>query len=308
MSRRATAVLALLLTPPLLLFCDPAAAAQTVEQVAASYRSRADRLAAAGKLDLALARIGEAKERLHAERTASLRRLARPPRHPAYEKELRWLRAWLAKQGRLVAQRKADPAATTRAYSAKKAALDRKYAAQNARLDAAHRSRVAAIHGRYDLLIASMSDAGAGYQARKGDRDEAQILRREAAAARLETYRRLGKSKQAAEAARKLVAAAPADPDAHRLAGEFWQEQKQFGRASGFWQSGIRLLESGQVRTSGPEARPPSSAERSAALAVFYRQLAFCYDRLGKSAEMRQAMEKAMQADAAAAQGRRRPR
>ena len=283
-----------------------APAKPSLEQRVAADRKRAEKLAAAGKWDQALARLREAKQDVSQAAASRLRRTARRPADPKYRKEEKALRDWWAKQQQLVRAGKADPAKSVEAYRRRREALARKYPAQDPSSESAVRKRAAA-RARFDLLRASLDDALAAVYAKKGDRAASQKARREALRSRLQAYPRIGKKELAAGAAEKIIALSPDDPLAHEMAGEFFQEQGQFGKAAGIWEKAIRVIESGRAPrlTLGGAPEPPSYRNRQ--LARLYRQLAFCCSRLGRNAETARALEKAKQAESQAqAQLRRR--
>jgi hypothetical protein len=102
------------------------------------------------------------------------------------------------------------------------------------------------------------------------------------------------------QAATRLTASGSAASESYEQAALYFQEQAQWGKGADALQQAIKALQSG--RTAVPD-RPGSKAARafrSGRLAQLYRQLAYCYTKLGRDADSKKAMQQAAQADAAA--------
>jgi hypothetical protein len=286
----------------LLLLAAGRAWAAPLEQAVAARKKAAARLAAAGKWNLAVHEIEKAKVLVR----DAARAAANPPKKavdPHYRQELLALQHWLSSQNRLAGPAR-DRAA--RQYRAKLLALQERYGIRHAPPSANERQQQLAGPARFDLLSASLDDVQADYFARQGDRARAETSRKDAARTRLQAYRTLGRTPQAGQAADQLLKLPGADLVVYGSVGDFFVEQKQYARAAAVWKRGIQLLESGKSRSNpgGNRSRLATDDQklfRSGKLAGLYRRLAFCYTRLGKTAEAKQALRQAANIEASAA-------
>lgn len=262
-----------------------AAAPPTLEQQVATLRARADRAAAAGKLEDAITWVNEAQKRVRAARRAAL--TPKPgKRSPEHEQERQKLREWLLSQEKLVRSGKKSQHQVARELKTRQEALARKYGRE-----AGGPAPGMAI-ARFDLLSATLEDALHGYYRQKGNAREAAAHRRAALVARLQAYQAQNKQEEAAAVAAKLLTAVPEDPESYSAAGTYYQERGQYQRALDTWSRGIRALESGTATPRPTSTRGRANA-RNQYLTHFYRQQAYCYSRLGRAADARAAIEKA---------------
>lgn len=246
---------------------------------------RATRLAAGKKLEPALQVLGDARNLL----TAARRKAAAPPRNPTdprLRRELTALTAWLDSQARLAREGKADLEKSYRTYQARRAELIRKYP----RTEGAVRpgpASTAAAQAPFDLLLATLDDTSADYLGRLGRKQSAAQFRLRGMSMRLSANSALGRYPQARAVAEKILATNPTDSSAYNRVGQFYEEHREWQPAASAWQSGIRSLQK-----TGKTGGMTNSPHRGT-LELFYRQLAFCYQKLGKNAEMDEALRKA---------------
>jgi tetratricopeptide (TPR) repeat protein len=272
------------------------AAAPSLEQRVAAQRKRAEQLAAREKWRDALGALASAKEQVRVAQQRELRHSAGGARPSAQHlKELRALQRWAAEQHKLSQQGKADPQQLARTYEQRKAALDRKYA--GSRPKPLSPKQRAAQRARFDLLLASLDDSLSAVYTKKGEMEHARAARREALKTRLQAYQALGKPTLATGAAEKALSVAANDPVVHKTVGTFYQEQSQFGRSAAVWESVVRLIETGKAQFPSPGGRPLPPSYKNLQLAECYRNLAYCYSRLGRSAEVAPLLEKAKKAE-----------
>lgn len=269
----------------------------------APYRKRAAKLAAQKKWDPALQQLSDAKELVRSETRREVTP-AKPKIDPGFYKELAVVRQQLSEQARKEPRDAAHRRLFVEQFNARKALLLKKFHVDAANGVAASRwGRQRARQAQSGLLLASLDDVAAGYFAGKGDRERATASREDAALGRLRAYVILKQESSAAQAAEKLLKLSPANPEAYAEAGRFYQERKEWARAAQVWESGINRLRGGQVRMRIPDRPGAGPAERGTLLAECYRQVAFCYQQLGRKAEAQQAMESALEQDRL--QGRR---
>jgi tetratricopeptide (TPR) repeat protein len=281
----------------------PAGAQGTAAREITARQRRATALAAKGNPDAALKELDAARKAVRRE-IAELAKGGQPPRSDSkYVAEQRQLQKWLVAAMKKAQGQKAKTQALTRQFSAKQRALQRKYHFPTPRELAARQRSLVGQRARMRILEAAINDQEASIRSRRGDR-RAEDLRLQAARIRIEAYQTLRQPEQADAAARKLVEIAPDDPSSYEAAASLLQSRRQFAAATKLWERGVRLIESGKTRLHGPRPGSAASSELNGMLAQFYRQLVFCYQQTGKTAEMRRAMEKAQQAERLAARPR----
>jgi tetratricopeptide (TPR) repeat protein len=277
----------------------PALARAASERTLAALKAQAARLASQGKLDKALEQVAAARElvRRHGRMQAAPRR--KPD--PRMQRDLKALNAWMAERSRLARSGNGDMAATLRTYNSRRAALMKKHGAGAGPAAGASPADLA----KNSLLLASLDDLAATYQERKGARDAATFLRGRAATTRVAAYRALHRLPEAARSAEKLLRTQSRNPAAYEAAGGLFQEQGQYGKAAGVWERGIRLLTSRSVNVPAAGRGPDHDRARNRLLQAFYRQVAFCYQKLGRTREAQMALQAALRREPSRS---RRPR
>ena len=97
-----------------------------------------------------------------------------------------------------------------------------------------------------------------------------------------------------------LRAALPGrDPDAYAAAGGFFQERGDFARAARIWQDGIAAVESGAVKPRVRGGSPSAQRLKTDRLVTFYRQLAYCQQRLGRGGDAKRSLQQASRLEGA---------
>lgn len=270
-----------------------AAAPRSVEAEVATLRARATNQAHAGKWDLAIHTLSLAREKVRDARRDALRKSGTTPANPKLHQGMKGLQTWYVGQLKLVAAGKRDRQSVIREFKSRQETLLRKYPRKPAA-----GANPAANTAKLDLLLASINDTAAQYNAQRGKPKAAASQRQSALIGRLHALEAQGQTAQAGLVADKLLKEAPYDPDAVTEAGQFYQERKQFGRAAKIWEGGIHSLEGGQAKVRGVGVRHDRTQTRKRYLSQFYRQVAFCYSQLGRGADAKAAMAKAAQAEA----------
>jgi tetratricopeptide (TPR) repeat protein len=273
----------LLLALPLLLAAAVAAAPPT----ASGLKAQAVKLAAAGKHLAAAERISEARGALRRERRAATGNATKPHIDPRYRAEVQKLAVRYRKQWEKGPRTQQRRKSIYDAFTREKAAIDRKYgmapSGSRASAGAAAQLKVAA---QFDLRDAEMEELQALYMERLGQRKQAADLRQHAMVQRTQALAALGRKKEAEAAGTRLLQTNPRSPQAYRAVAELYQSQGKYGEAAQAWEQGIRALTG---------TRSMKSKQRTEALALFYRQLAFSYQKAGKGNESRQALARAQE-------------
>ena len=292
-----------ILTLTALLLAAPARAAKpSLQAVVAAAERQAAKLAAAGKVDQAFTAIASARDQLK----AAMQRLPHGEAavDPRKKKELAELDRWTNGQAKLAREGKVKIGDVYRRYKLKRKAIDARYDGPSARKASTEsRRRAALTRARYHLLEARLADVTSTCLTRARKPEQAAAFRRTALKRRIDAYRTLGQPNLAVGAATKALAAAGTDPETYSAVGVFFQESKDFGRAANVWERGIALLESGKTERSLPGTAAEKKHRRTQQTEQFYRQLVFCYQKLGKTDEMKRALERANQLAAAARAG-----
>lgn len=261
-----------------------------LEKTIEAARARAFRLADRGRWEAAFAVLDGARESVR----RAARRATAAPADPGREREARALRDWYLAQQQRVRRGQADPARVMAEYRARAASLERK--ATGAAMVARQRT----LRLPYDLQLARLEEIEAQLHERRSTPEEALACRKRALLIRLRAYTGAGRRKDAGTAAERLLALAPADPDACEAAATFYQETGRFERASALWRRAIRALEGPAPPGSGPAPAIPGgvdAAARRTRLSRCYRELAFCCQKLGRTAEMKSHLDRAARLD-----------
>jgi tetratricopeptide (TPR) repeat protein len=288
----------LLLAGTLILAVMPAAAAPSLDQQVEGFRRQAARLGRAGKPAEALRVLTQARDAiLQVERRQSGFTGPYAPGSP-YRKALVALDREMLRRAQ--ALRKRDPKASLaplqKEMAARRDALSRKYVkGSGARFTSDPAAATARAHRA--LLGALLDEDTARYDQQRGDSRSAAGFRAHAWITRLRVYQSLRRADAASAAAQKLAALNSTDPETYHVLGQFHQARGDYARAAVLWQQVIALIESGKAQAPPASSRASASGPRNR-LPEFYRELGFCYSKLGKSAEARNAMEKAAQIEA----------
>lgn len=269
-----------------------------VEKEVATLRARAANQARAGKWELAIHTLSIARQRVLTARREALRAAGPAATSPELHQKMKALQAWYAGQLKLVQAGKKDRQSVIREFQSRQEALWKKYP-QKSKGGANPAARTA----KLDLLLASLNDTAAEYNAHRGKPRAAASQRQRALIGRLRALQAQGQAKQADLVAEKLLKETPRDPDAISESGQYFQGRKQFARAAKVWEGGIQALENGQADLSSVGLRQDRNQVRKRYLTQFYRQVAFCYSQLGRGADAKAAMAKAAQAEAALGPG-----
>jgi len=275
-----------------------AAPSKSWEAEVTTLRARAANQAKAGKWDLAVHTISKARERVEHARRLALRKAGPSPSDPKRHQAMKNLQAWYVGQMKRVSSGKTDRQSVIREFKSRQEALLRKYPQKPS-----SPTIPAASTAKLDLLLATLDNTAAEYNARRGKSRAAASQRQNALIGRLHALRAQGQTAPAAAIAEKLLKEAPRDPEAVAEVAQFYQERKQFPRAVQVWEGGIRTLERGQadLRSVGPRQDRVQVGKRH--LGEFYRQVAFCYSQLGRRADAKTAMDKAARTEATLVRG-----
>ena len=274
-----------------------AAAPRSMEAEVATLRTRAANQASAGKWDLAIHTIATARERVQRERRLALWRAGPAPSDPQRHQAMKNLQAWYIGQMKH-ATTKTERQRVIQEFNSRQQALLRKYPQKTT-----PPTVPAATTAKLDLLLASLDDTAAQYNTRRGKPRPAASQRQNALVGRLRALVAQGQIAPAKLVAEKLLKESPRDPDAVAEVATFYQERKQFPRAAQVWEGGIHTLEAGQadLRRVGPRQDRNQVGKRY--LGQFYRQVAFCYSKLGRGADAKAAMDKAVRTEATLVRG-----
>jgi tetratricopeptide (TPR) repeat protein len=276
----------------------PTAAAPSLDQQVEGFRRQAAQHGRAGKPAEALRVLAQARSAiLQAERRQSGFTGPYAPGSP-YQKALVALNREMLQRARTLRKRdpKASLAPLQKEMAARRDALSRKYVkGSGARF--APDPAAATAHAHRALLGALLDEDTARYDQQRGDSRSAAAFRAHAWITRLRVYQSLQRADAASAAARKLAALGSTDPETYHVLGQFHQTKGDFTRAAGIWRQVISLIESGKAQGSPASSHSAGNTPRNR-LPEFYRELGFCYSRLGKSAEARHAMERAAQIEA----------
>lgn len=297
-SSRATAYLVAMVLSGALLGPVTAAPARSVEAEVATLRARAANQAHAGKWELAVHTLSQARERVLEARREALRKAGPAAPSPELHQKMKALQLWQVEQMKQVAAGKKNRQSVIREFESRQQALLKKYPRKSTGA-----ANPAASTAKLDLLLASLNDTAAEYNSHRGKPRAAASQRQRALIGRLKALKAQGQLAQADQVAEKLLKEAPRDPDAVSEVGQYFQERKQFARAAKVWEGGIRPLESGQADLGGLGMRQDRNQVRKRYLTQFYRQVAFCYSQLGRASDAKAAMAKAAQAEAALGPG-----
>lgn len=260
------------------------AAPASVEAKVRARQRAAQVLAGKGQWNAAFQTLAAARDLINAERHKA-KSPARPPLSPALRKEARALSSWLAskKKGRKPGE--PLPVSVVKEYQRRQQAIRQKAAKLAPPKQNAAASRQASL--RLGLLLADVDDTAAGIHQKKGDTAEATASRLEAGRRRLKLYSEAGKKTEAGAWAGKLAKLGVGDPVSLAAVAEYHQGSKRFGPAADYWRRAIGIREKDSSARSASESQ------------LYYRQLAYCYDRLGKPAERDAARAAAARLEAA---------
>ena len=270
-----------------------ARAETSLTQKVAPFRQRAAKLAAKKQWDPALKAISDAKELVRLE---TRREVTVPKRKidPRFYQELAAVQKSFKERARKAGTDPARRKQLKAEFDARYAALSRKYhVSANAESAAAGFGQQQVRQARSGLLLASLDETAATYFTGKGDRDRAEASREDAALTRLRSFIKLKQTPQAEHAADALLKLQPANPLAYSEAAEFYQERQKWERAAPIWEAGITKLRSGKARMRVPNRPGAGATEQANMLGLFYKQVAFCYQQLGRAKEAQQAMQAA---------------
>jgi tetratricopeptide (TPR) repeat protein len=252
-----------------------------------ALKAQAMKLAAAGKHEQAAARMADARGALQRERTAATGRVVKPSVSPKYRAEVqklgqRYRKLW--EKGPRTPQRRK---AIFDSFQREKAGIDRKYGMtpdpNRSAGTATAKSRVAA---QFDLRDADLEELQAAYLEKVDKHAAAANLRLHALVTRTRALGVLGKKPEAEATAERLLRTNPRSPAAYQAVGELYQTHRKYSDAARAWEQGIRIL-------GGSRELKPS--QRSQVLSLFYRQLAFSYEKSGKAKESQQALARAQE-------------
>jgi tetratricopeptide (TPR) repeat protein len=263
----------------------PANAQTRVDGAVATAKQRAAGLAAAKKWDAALTVIQDSRALVRSARRKDGTGVVKPPLPPQYRAAVAALNERLRKKPATGPKTRAYLDELKQEYVTEKQKLDRKYAVRPAGAVADWQAAEARVMARYDLVDADLAALEGTYQQGKGRSERARELREEAAARRLGAYRVLGRRAEAEKTAAALLALPARQPATLQAVGDFYQQAGRYDRAAQAWRLAVRTLEQGNPR------------DRRRLSPLFYRQLAFCYTRQGKSAEARDALARAQRAE-----------
>jgi tetratricopeptide (TPR) repeat protein len=264
-----------------------------MEAEVATLQARAANQAKAGKWNLAIHTLSTARERVQRARRLALRKAGPAPSDPQRHQAMKNLQAWYIGQMKQVSSGKTDRQHVIREFNSRQQALLRKYPQKTVSPTAP-----AASTAKLDLLLASLDDTAAEYNARRGKPRPAASQRQTALIGRLRALKAQGKTGLAGDVAEKLLKESPRDPEAIEAVGTFYQESKKFARAAPVWEGGIRMLEGGQADLRPLGSRVDRTLVSKRYLAQFCRQVAFCYSQLGRGADAKSAIDKAVRTEA----------
>lgn len=274
-----------------------AAAPKSMEAEVATLRARAANQASAGKWELAIHTLSTARERVERARRLALRQAGPAPSDPKRHAAMKNLQAWYIGQMKH-ASSKTDRQRVIREFNSRQQTLLQKYPQKTTTPTVPPASTA-----KLDLLLATLDDAAATYNARRGKPRPAASQRQNALIGRLRALKAQGNFAPAKVVAEKLLKECAQDPEAVAEVGAFYQERNQFPRAAQVWEGGIRTLEAGKadLRRVGP--RQDRAQVGKQYLGQFYRQVAFCYSQLGRKADAKAAMDKAAHTEATLVRG-----
>jgi tetratricopeptide (TPR) repeat protein len=286
--------------PWLLAFCIVLAPASkcsaelAVERKIAPQRQEAARLARARQYERAIAVLGDALQTVNiAMREHRPVRKTVSPLPKGYQEEVDQLLREMRQSQK--AEGGARPSARViQNYLSRRAALDRKYKIDRGGKQSGElaRNRLVVEKAPYELLAATIGDQIADYQEARGAGVEAEALRVTAAVTRLRIYPVLNQHGDARFVAEQILARKPSDPAAYNAVGMFFMERSEWARAGAVWQQVIGLIESGKAKK--PVSRPGAPPEKvHPQLEQFYRSLALCYHKQGKSADSNRVLKRA---------------
>jgi hypothetical protein len=262
------------------------ASAQTgVDGKVAALKQKAAKAAAAGKWEAALIPIREARLLVQKDLRRARYQLPHPKVDPRYRKEAAALSRRVREKYRTGPKTPEAREQARKEIADGQRALAKKYKVNDPAAVARLRKAMTALDARYDLADAALQELEGHYLRKSGKEPQGRQLWEDAFTDRMAAYERLGKPKEAGHTAAKLLNAGPKLPGSYMAVAEYHQRRKQYPAAAHVWQKEIRQAEAGQLQVA-PKQQPR-------VLALAYRQLAFCYTRLGRSADARKAMEKA---------------